>query len=200
MAAEKTPEQIAAEEEKARKAEAKRLKDLEAAKKKEDAEAKKAAKKAEADAKKEAKAKEKEAKEQAKADAKAAREAARMPEANGVRRPKPETACGKAWAIFDELSAKRGEPCAIGDALEVAKEKGLNAGNVRCEYAAWRKYYGVSGRVEKEGAEEARKAAEAEKQKKADEAAAKKAEKAREEQAKKDAKQKGADAGAGKTE
>ena len=43
----------------------------------------------------------------------AAREAARMPEQNGIRRPKPDGLCGKAWKIFDDVSAKNGSPASI---------------------------------------------------------------------------------------
>lgn len=110
--------------------------------------AKEEAKKAAAEAKEREKAEKAAAKEKAKADAIAAREAARMPEQNGIRRPKPDGLCGQAWAIFDEVSAKRGSPASIAEAMDIAKEKGLNEANVRAEYARWRKFFGVSGRVE----------------------------------------------------
>ena len=71
-----------------------------------------------------------------------------MPEQNGIRRPKPDGLCGKAWAIFDEISAKNGSPASIGESMEVAKAQGLNEANVRAEYARWRKFFGVTGRVE----------------------------------------------------
>ena len=146
---EKTEEQLAAEaaaaaQKKEQKAEAKRLADEQkAAEKKAKAEAKAAEKAAKAKAREEAKA----AKEAAKAEAAAKKEAERMPESNGVRRPKPETLCGKAWQIFDDISAKNGSPASIGESLEIAKEQGLNEGNVRAEYARWRKFFGVSGRI-----------------------------------------------------
>lgn len=127
------------------KAEAKAKKDAEAAEKKA------AKEKADADAKA-AKEAEKAAKAKAKEDAKAAklaeREANRMPEQNGIRRPKPDTLCGKAWGIFDEVSAARGEPASIGESMDKAKEMGLNEANVRAEYARWRKFFGISGRVD----------------------------------------------------
>ena len=152
---EKTQEQIAAEAKAAAeaqaKAEAKAKKDAEKAeakaKKEAEAKAKKDAKdaaKAEAEAKKAA---EKAAKEKAKADAEAAKAASKMPEQNGVRRPKPETLCGKAWSIFDSVSAKNGSPASIKESLEVARTQGLNEGNVKAEYARWRKFYAISGRV-----------------------------------------------------
>lgn len=83
-----------------------------------------------------------------------------MPEANGVRRPKPETLCGQAWAVFDEVSAKNGAPASIKESLEIAKARGLNEGNVRVEYARWRKFFGITGRIAAPGSEKGEGAAE----------------------------------------
>jgi ATPase subunit of ABC transporter with duplicated ATPase domains len=109
------------------------------------------AKKAEKEAEKAAKQAERDAKAKAREEAKAAkaaeREANRMPEQNGIRRPKPDTLCGRAWQIADDLSAKFGQPTPIKDLLEAAEAEGLNAGNVKAEYARWRKFYGITGRV-----------------------------------------------------
>lgn len=80
---------------------------------------------------------------------------------NGIRRPKPETLCGQAWAIFDEVSAAKGSPAAIGECLPIAIERGLNPTNVRVEYARWRKFYNVTGRIENPAAAEKKAAAEA---------------------------------------
>jgi membrane protein involved in colicin uptake len=160
---EKTAEQIAAEKaaaeqakaeakakKEAEKSEAKAKREAEAADKKAAKEAEKAQKKADAEAKKAA---EKAAKEQAKIDAKAARDANRMPEQNGIRRPKPDTLCGKAWGIFDSVSQKHGAPASIGESMELAKADGLNEANVRAEYARWRKFHGITGRIESPKAE-----------------------------------------------
>ena len=143
-------------------AEAKAAAEAAKAQKKAEAEAKKAQKAAEADAKKaeraaaaerakaekaaaaEAKKAEREAAKAAKA---AEREANRMPEQNGVRRPKPATLCGKAWEIFDDISRKNGAPASISEAMEIGKARGLNEANMRAEYARWRKFYGISGRI-----------------------------------------------------
>lgn len=152
---------------------------LKAAKDAEKAAAKLAEKEAKAAAAAQKKADEKAAKEAAAAAKKAEKEANRMPEQNGVRRPKPETLCGQAWALFDSLSASG--PTAISPALEKAKELGLNEGNVKTEYSRWRKYFGVTGRIEDPAAaqKKAEKEAEAaaQKQAKADAKAAEKAEK-----------------------
>jgi len=76
-----------------------------------------------------------------------------MPEQNGIRRPKPDTLCGKAWGIFDTVSAKNGAPASIGESMELAKADGLNEANVRAEYARWRKFHGITGRIESPKAE-----------------------------------------------
>lgn len=117
------------------------------AKRESDAKAKKDAKEAEAKAKKDKVAADKAAKEQAKTDAKAAKEAAKMPEQHGVRRPGPDGKCGKAWALMDSMSKSLGAPVAIADLLLAAKAAGMNDNMVRSNYAAWRKFNAVTGRV-----------------------------------------------------
>ena len=147
---EKTEAQLAAEKaaaaakKKEEKDAAKVARDAKKAEEKAEKEQKKAADAAAKEAEKAAKIKEK---EDAAAAAKAAKESNKMPESNGVRRPKPETLCGQAWAIFDEVSQKNGAPASIKESLEVAKARNLNEGNVRVEYARWRKFFGIVGRV-----------------------------------------------------
>ena len=121
-------------------AEAKAAKDAERAAKKAAAEAEKEAAKAEREA---AKA----AKEQAKADAKAAREANRQPEQNGIRRPGPEGLCGQVWGLADCLSQELGQAVPIANLLEAGVAAGLNPSNIRTEYARWKKFHGLSGRI-----------------------------------------------------
>lgn len=159
MNQETSPEQLAAA---AQAAEAQKAADKAKAEKKAQADALKAQKKADADAAKAKKAEEAAAKkaavEKEKADKKAAKEAkakakaeeaakVKMPEQNGVRRPKPEGLCGKAWAEMDRLSAALGQPVPIATLLESTNKQGLNEGNVRAEYARWRKFNSVTGRV-----------------------------------------------------
>jgi colicin import membrane protein len=125
-----------------------------------EAKAKAEAKAAEAKAAKEAKAKakadEKAAKEAAKAEAKAkkdaekaAKEASKMPEQNGVRRPRPEGKCGQAWAMMDEMSSELGQPVPVGDFVKAAEAAGLNINMARSNYAVWKKFHGIIGRVAK---------------------------------------------------
>ena len=126
--------------------------------KKEVADAEREAKKAEREATKQAKIDAKEAakaakeaekaaKEQAKADAKAAREANRQPEQNGIRRPGPEGLCGQVWGLADKLSQELGQAVPIANLLEAGVAAGLNPSNIRTEYARWKKFHGLSGRI-----------------------------------------------------
>lgn len=140
-------------------------------------EAAKAAKKAAAEAAKAAKdaAKqvEKAAKEAAKAQAKAEKDALKetakllkaeakaakaaeaagkkvkvsQPQQNGVTRPKAEGACGKVWAIADSISQRIGEPVSIAMLQKETSQAGLNDATTRTQYARWKQYNGVIGRV-----------------------------------------------------
>lgn len=70
-----------------------------------------------------------------------------QPKQNDVTRPKSGTQCGKLWDIFDGLSAEAGSPTAIAKSLELARAQGYNDSTTRTQYARWRKYNGVSGRI-----------------------------------------------------
>lgn len=108
-----------------------------------------------------------------------------MPEQNGIRRPQPHTLCGQAWAVMDKLSAEKQGPVAINDLLIETNKAGLHPGNVKAEYARWRKFHGVTGRVVSQAKAEAEAAKLAEKEaKKAEAQAAKAAKKAEREAAK----------------
>jgi len=137
-------------------------KEAAAAAKKEAAEQAKAAKKAEreakaiaqAEAKNAAKAEReatkqanKEAKEKAKAEAKASKSS--MLEQNGIKHPRPDTKTGKAWALFNELSATKGSPISIAEVKNEIKTRGLvmNENMTKSQYAYWRKFNGISGRI-----------------------------------------------------
>lgn len=132
-----------------------------------DADAIKAAKAAEAEAKKQekaakaaAKAEEKAKKEAEKAAKKAEKEAKAaekkaakpvMPTQNGITAPRPGK-CADAWNLATELSQAKGETVTMGDFVEAGKAAGLNEGNMRTEYARWRKFHGLppQGRKPKE--------------------------------------------------
>lgn len=120
----------------------------EAAAKAEAAKAAKAAKEAEKQAKAEQRAAAKVAKEQAKAAKIAEREANRQPEQNGVRRPGPNGSCGRVWAHADALSTQLGRPVSIAELMVETDKESLNQSNVRTEYARWKKFHGISGKVQ----------------------------------------------------
>lgn len=70
-----------------------------------------------------------------------------MPNQNGITRPRPDTACGNAWALMDELSAKLAQPVPISIVLQGAEQRGLNYDTVKTQYARWKKFNGIEGRV-----------------------------------------------------
>lgn len=120
---------------------------------------------AEKEAKAAARAAEKEAKAQAAAEAKAQKEAERAakkaekeaaklariterePEQNGMRRPKPGTKTRAIWDLCDQLSTELQRPVAIAE-LRAAVPEGTNENMMRSQYAYWRKFFGITGRVE----------------------------------------------------
>ena len=81
-----------------------------------------------------------------KADAKAAKESSRMPENNGILRPRPDGTCGKAWALFDNLSSAKGSPVAIADAKVATRAASINDATTQTQFARWRKFHGISAR------------------------------------------------------
>ena len=111
-----------------------------------------AAAKAAKEAEKQAKVAEREAakvaREEEKARKIAEREANRQPEQNGVRRPGPNGSCGKVWAHADALSTQLGRPVAIAELMAETDKESLNQSNVRTEYARWKKFHGISGKVQ----------------------------------------------------
>lgn len=138
--------------------------------------------------KKKANAEAAKAKKTAAAAKKAERDAKRQPNQNGVTRPKPGTRCAEAWDIFDTISKANRKPSTIGEAM-ARKPKKLNDATVRTQYSRWRKFHGVTGRLESATPKKAKVAKAAPKKK----AAAKKAS-APKKTAKKKAKAKTADA------
>lgn len=75
------------------------------------------------------------------------REAKKEPEQNGIRKPSVGTLCRAAWDLFDAVTGEMGQTAPISYVLPVALAKGLNEANVKAEYARWKKYRGISGRV-----------------------------------------------------
>lgn len=131
-----------------------------------------------------------------------------MPSQNGITMPKEGTNCANIWAKADEMSKAIQGPVAVGDLMDLLMKEGYNEATIKTQYARWRKFHGVTGRIESEAAKakkaerdeakakrqeerEAKKAErEAEKKRKAEEREAAKAQKEAERKAKAEAKAK----------
>ena len=124
--------------------------------------AEKAAAEAQAKADKKAAAEAAKAEKKAKAEAaKAEREAAKaakkaekqsQPSQNGVTRPRPGSACALIWNICDAVSKEMKQPAPVSAVIDVCAatkhgDEDLNTTTVRCQYARWRKFHGIVGRV-----------------------------------------------------
>jgi hypothetical protein len=62
-------------------------------------------------------------------------------EQNGVKRPKPNSVTGIAWASFDHMQ-KDGTDFKV--VFEKLKENGMNPSTIRTQFAHWRKFNGIS--------------------------------------------------------
>ena len=93
----------------------------------------------------------KNAKEAEKAEARRLKEEEKaknaMPKQNDITRPRPDTACGAAWALMDQLSEKLKQPVPISILLQAAEQKDLNHDTVKTQYARWKKFNGIEGRI-----------------------------------------------------
>ena len=70
-------------------------------------------------------------------------EKVKMPSANGVTRPKPNTATGRVWEIADDLSKAASEPAKRSDVLKAFEAEGGNASTGATQYGRWRKFHGL---------------------------------------------------------
>lgn len=131
---------VAAEKKAAEKAEREAKRKAEAEEKAKAKEAEKAEREAAKKAKAEEKAKEAE-------ERKAAREASKMPEQNGVRRPKPETKCGKVWQLIETIGQQMGQVPPIAYVMQYGQQQGFDDNTLKTQYARWKKFNGHEGRV-----------------------------------------------------
>ena len=77
----------------------------------------------------------------------AERQSNQMPEQHGIRRPRPGTVCGNVWGLADKLSGELSQPVPIANLLEAATAEKINEATCRTQYARWRVYNSVTGRV-----------------------------------------------------
>jgi hypothetical protein len=67
---------------------------------------------------------------------------------NGVTRPASGTATGKIWDLADKLSADaEGQPVPIATLRAHADLRQTNENTLKTQYARWRNYHGIKGRV-----------------------------------------------------
>lgn len=111
-------------------------------------------------------------KAKAKEEAKLAKDANRQPMQNGIRRPGPNGLCGRGWTIMDQISKDKGAPAAAKEVKAATDAAGLHWGNIVGEYAKWRKFHGLTGRIYAKGESPAEKPAKAPKAPAADTQAA----------------------------
>lgn len=65
----------------------------------------------------------------------------------GVTQPREGSKTRQVWDIATKLSQEKGSPVAIAELMPVAKEAGLNDATVRTQYARWKDFHGVFGKV-----------------------------------------------------
>jgi len=67
-----------------------------------------------------------------------------QPVQNNVRMPKPETACGKSWAICNVLLAEKGALIFTAkDVIAVGNTQGINKNTTGSEFYMWKKYHAL---------------------------------------------------------
>lgn len=66
---------------------------------------------------------------------------------NGITRPGADTKCGSIWAVADEISAKFHTIAAIAAIREDQRMAGIPEATIKTQYARWRQFNGVKGRL-----------------------------------------------------
>ncbi len=73
------------------------------------------------------------------------------PEQNGVKRPSAGTVCAQVWDIATSLSngdeMPREKIAKLSEVIKAAEAKGINKFTARTQYARWRVFHGITGRV-----------------------------------------------------
>lgn len=66
-------------------------------------------------------------------------------EQNGLKRPSTGSTCALIWAACDRITAEKGSTCTSGELFAACN--GLNECTLRTQYARWRQFNGVTGRL-----------------------------------------------------
>jgi hypothetical protein len=68
---------------------------------------------------------------------------------NDVTRPDGDGPTAKVWKTADDLTAKLGRIATRAEVLEAGLATGVNKSTISTQYARWRKYNGITGRLPK---------------------------------------------------
>lgn len=80
--------------------------------------------------------------------AKAPRQSNRVQQ-NGITRPASGTITGTIWDIADQISAaQHGNPALISQLKAVEALKNVNDHTIKTQYARWRAFHGIKGRIQ----------------------------------------------------
>ena len=74
-------------------------------------------------------------------------EVVKEPEQNGVRKPAPGGKTRVPWDIADRISGEAGRPATRKEVVDAAIAAGCNPAMSQSQYARWRKFHGLTGRV-----------------------------------------------------
>lgn len=66
-------------------------------------------------------------------------------EQNGVKRPKNNSLCGKAWAVYDQTLTGM----TFNDAFKLLEDGGMNKSTIRTQFAHWKKFNAISVAITK---------------------------------------------------
>jgi hypothetical protein len=72
------------------------------------------------------------------------------PMKNGISRPGSDTKTGKVWAVADAITATKNRPATIKELMASSELRGMADATIRTQYARWRGFNGISGRVQDE--------------------------------------------------
>lgn len=70
---------------------------------------------------------------------------AKQPEKNGITQPKTGTTSAKIWAIAAKLSGTA--TVEILKLLAACEKEGYNSATIKTQYARWKKFNGIKGRI-----------------------------------------------------
>lgn len=70
------------------------------------------------------------------------------PQQNGITRPSAGTTCLRVWDLCDSMTVSLGRTVPLSAVIDAAKGLGINQFTARTQYACWRKFNGIFGRVQ----------------------------------------------------